>query len=106
MRHRALAQRLLEDGDLTGIKVCMTAGMFPAEEKERLLSMAVQKGRTDWSFAFAGKGEFVLSGGEKRAAGLSGHAPCGNLFRWQSGRNNTEPTAVVHSCSDPPGPEF
>ena len=35
MRHRALAQRLLEDGDLTGIKVCMTAGMFPAEEKER-----------------------------------------------------------------------
>lgn len=47
LRHRALAQRLLEDGDLSGIRVCMAAEMFPAEETEKMLCMAVQKGRTD-----------------------------------------------------------
>lgn len=47
LRHRTLAQRLLDDGDLTGMRVCMAAGMFPAEEKEKLLCMAVKKGRTD-----------------------------------------------------------
>ena len=47
LRHRALAQKLLDDGDLTGIRVCMAAEMFPSEEKETLLCMAVKKGRTD-----------------------------------------------------------
>lgn len=47
LRYRALAQKLLDDGDLTGIRVCMSAEMFPSEEKEALLCMAVKKGRTD-----------------------------------------------------------
>ena len=47
LRHRVLAQRLLDGGDITGIRTCMAAGMFPAEEKERMLCMAVQRGRTD-----------------------------------------------------------
>lgn len=47
LRYRTVAQKLLENGDLSGIRACMAAGMFPEEETEKLLCMAVKKGQTD-----------------------------------------------------------
>lgn len=93
MRHRALAQRLLEDGDLTGIKVCMTAGMFPAEEKERLLSMAVQKGRTDCLGALLSpeKGSLFCMGAKKGRPDCPGMLPAANFSDGKAGETTRSP---------------
>lgn len=47
LRHRKAAEKLIGDGDVKGLRVCLENGIFPPEEKENLVTMAVKKGQTD-----------------------------------------------------------
>lgn len=59
LRHRTAAQKLLDSGDLEGIRACMEAEVFPVEEMERLLCAAVNKGQTDCLGALLSWGKSV-----------------------------------------------
>ncbi len=47
LRHRTVGEKLLDTGDLVGLRVCMENGFFPEEDRGRLLSLAVAKGQMD-----------------------------------------------------------